>query len=159
MAKVEFDFFLDFFPEIALPITLTDEVHHEFSKENKALPPQAISEYISRYEAKEVDDFTEYIACFRFPSAEQYQGLVYWKAGLLNYDFVLVTYSKLGNMIDKRAIAGTKVEGGKVRKIVATIDEHLTIFMVEGAAEDELNYEANSSRVQKLEILENGRIM
>ncbi len=158
MSKVTFDFFLDFFPLIELPITLTDEVHHDFSKENKALPPQAIGEFISRYEAKTADDFTEYIACFRLPASEHYQGLVYWKAGLLTYDFVLVTYSKIGNMIDKRAIAGTKVQGDKVRKIVATIDEHLTIFIVEGAADNELNYEANSSRVQKLEILENGRI-
>lgn len=159
MAKVEFDFFVDFFPPIELPITLTDDTIHDFSSENKALPPQAIGEYISRYEAKEADDFTEYIACFRLPDSAHYQGLVYWKAGLLNYDFVLVTYSKLGNMIDKRAIAGTKVESDKVRKIVATIDEHLTIFSVEGVTAEALNYEANSSRVQKLEISENGRII
>jgi hypothetical protein len=159
MSKVDFNLFLDFFPQVELPITLTDDLHFDFSKENNALPLAVISQYISRYEAIEADEFTEYVPCFRLPIAEHYQGLVYWKAGLLTYDYVLVTYSKTGNMIDKRAISGTKIEGQNIRKTVATIDEHLTIFVVEGVANEPFNYEANSSRVQRIEIEENGRIV
>ncbi|MFM2268443.1 MAG: hypothetical protein RL757_1884, partial [Bacteroidota bacterium] len=159
--KTEFGYFLKFFPKIALPFTISDEMQHDFSKENHALPSTVIEQFISRYEATTVDDFTEYIPCFQLPEKEKkspFVAVVYWKAGLLNYDYVLATYAKNGAMLDKRAIAGMRVVNEKVSKMIATIKDDFTIYAAEGLADDEKNYNANTSKITQLEILDNGHI-
>ncbi len=157
--KIKFDSFAQKFPEIELPITLRDDSHHDF-EQNSPLSDEMIAEFISRYEAAMIDEFTEYVACFRLPRAtkQAYQGLVYWKAALMQYDYVLATYSSDGNMIDKKAIAGTKAIGDAVQHSLATIDEKLAIFVAEGAATEGGDYDPNSTKTHRFEILENGRI-
>jgi hypothetical protein len=95
--KVNFTNYLGRFPEIELPVTLRDDSNHDFEA-NPPLPDEMIDQYITRYEAVEMDDFTEYMACFQLPKSEKFQALVYWKAGLMNYDFVVATYGKDGNI-------------------------------------------------------------
>ena len=157
--KAKFDNFVEKFPEIELPITLRDDSHHDF-QENSPLSDTMIADFIARYEATVVDEFTEYLACFRLPKApkQEYQALIYWKAGLLQYDYVLATYSKDGNMIDKKAIAGTKVIGDAVQHTLATIDEKLAIFVAAGAVTEGEDYDPNSTKTHRFELLENGRI-
>ena len=155
----KFDIFVQKFPEIELPITLRDDSHHDF-EQNPPLSDVMIADFISRYEATVVDEFTEYLACFRLPKEpkQEYQALIYWKAGLLQYDYVIATYSKDGNMIDKKAIAGTKAIGAAVQHTLATIDEKLAIFVAEGAATEGEDYDPNSTKARRFEILPNGRI-
>ena len=158
--SVKFEHFLSKFPEVELPITLSDDVHHDFSKENDPLQPLMIEEYITRYEATEPDEMTEYVACFQMPiEKKDFKAVVYWKAGLLNYDYVLATYNpQTGVMIDKRAIAGTKVVGNAVKRIVAFVKEDFTIHVAEGVEDSALSYNADSTKVRRFEMLENGRI-
>ena len=158
--KVEFKFFLEKFPAAKLPIILSDESHHDFAKENDPLPPPIVQDFIIHYEPSEPDEFTEYIACFQIPTPKKdFKAIVYWKAGLLNYDYVVATYEgKTGVMIDKKAIAGTKVVGNAVKRIVATIFEDFSIVTAEGVEEKNVDYIADSSQTHRYEILENGRI-
>ena len=157
--KIKFDSFAQKFPEIELPITLRDDSHHDF-EQNSPLSDEMIAEFISRYEATIIDEYTEYVACFCLPKAakQAYQAVVYWKAALLQYDYVLATYSSDGNMIDKKAIAGTKAIADTVQHTIATIDEKLVIFVAEGAATEGGEYDPNSTKTHRFEILENGRI-
>ena len=158
--KAKFDSFVGKFPEIALPITIREDAHHDF-EHNSPLSDEMIASFISRYEATVVDEFTEYVACFSIPKVpkQAYQALVYWKAALLQYDYVLATYSSDGNMIDKKAIAGTKVMmGDEVLHTLATIDEKLTIFVAMGAITEGGEYDPNATKTHRFEILENGRI-
>ena len=159
--KVEFDNYLKRFPQLELPITFSEDTHHDFSNENDPLQVEMIAEYITRYEATEIDDdITEYVACFQLPlEKKDYAAVVYWKATLLNYDYVLATYDpKLGTMIDKKAIAGTKIVGNAVKRIVAIINEDLTIHAAEGIAESESGYNADASKIRRYQILDNGQI-
>ena len=157
--KAKFDTFVQKFPEIEPPVTLRDDSHHDF-EQNSPLSDEMIADFIARYEATVVDDFTEYMACFSLPKApkQEYQALIYWKAGLLQYDYVLVTYSSDGNMIDKKAIAGTKVTGDAVQHTLAIIDEKMAIFVAEGAATEGDDYDPNATKARRYEILPNGRI-
>ena len=157
--KAKFVNFLTKFPEVPLPITLRDDSHHDF-EQNTPLSDEMIANFISRYEIAHTDEFTEYIACLSLPKAakQPYQAVVYWKAALMQYDYVLATYSLDGNMIDKKAIAGTKVVDQAVQHTLATIDEKNVIFVAEGAATEGGQYDPNVTKTRRFEILENGRI-
>jgi hypothetical protein len=158
---INFKNYKERFPSVELPITLSEDSHHDFSKENDPLQAEMIKEYITRYETVEIDDdLTEYIACFEVPTdKKEFVVLVYWKAALLTYDFVLATYNpKTGAMIDKKAIAGTKVTDNGVKRIAAIIKEDLSIFLAEGIEETGTDYDADASKVRHFQILDTGLI-
>jgi hypothetical protein len=158
---VNFKNYKERFPLVELPITLSEDSHHDFSTENDPLQTEMIKEYITRYEAVEIDDeLTEYMACFQVPlDKKEFIALVYWKAALLTYDYVLATYNpKTGDMIDKKAIAGTKVVDNGVKRIAAIIKEDLSVFVAEGVAEDGKEYDADASKVRRFQILDSGLI-
>ena len=149
---------LQFFPLIELPITLTSEVHHLFSKENKLLPSSLIRSFIS--EAEQEDEFTEYVACFSLPATEHYQPIVFWKASLMSYEYILATYQLDGLMISNKVIAGTKSDGNSLLKRIATIDEEGLIIIAEGMGSlDERYYKADQSHTYQLEVTETGDIL
>ena len=52
----------------------------------------------------------------------------------------------------------TKVIGDAVQHTLATIDEKFAIFVAEGAATGGGDYDPNSTKTHRFEILENGRI-
>ena len=149
---------LQFFPPIELPITLTSEVHHLFSKENKLLPESLIRSFLR--EAEQEDEFTEYVACFSLPPTEHFQPIVFWKASLMSYEYILATYQMDGLMISNKVIAGTKSDGNTLLKRIATIDEEGLIIIAEGVGSlDERYYKANQSHTYQLEVTESGDIL
>lgn len=157
--KLTFKKFLESFPEVALPIVLSDEAHHDFSKSNDPLHPVMIEQHLGRIEDGFTDDLTEYEACFKIPKTFDFHAIVYWKAGLMSYQYVLATFEKNGEFIDKRVIAGTYSDGKTVTKSVATIDEDLTIHIVTGQLEGPAAiYDASSSTSIELELLTDGKI-
>jgi hypothetical protein len=157
---IKIDNFIGKFPKVDLPVILSEDAHHEFSKENDPLNTPMIDVFIAKYEANEPDDFTEYIPCFSLPlSNKPFAAIVYWKAGLLTYDYVLATYDmKSGVMLDKRAISGTKVVDNAVKRSVAIIKEDLSIDVAEGVSETGVEYTAETSKAKRFSILDTGHI-
>ena len=86
--KVKFQNFLERFPIIDLPITLSDDLHHTFSKQNEPLNALMIAQYITFIEGELHDELTEFIPCFKIPETHDIHAIVYWKAGLMNYQYV-----------------------------------------------------------------------
>ncbi len=159
-SKITFDQFLDFFPEVELPVHLTDESLSVFSKENKALPIPLIAEFISKYDNSEPDEYTEYIPCFRIPETDQFFGVIYWKAQLMNYEYHLVTFDKRGEFITGKVIGGLISNGITLIKTVATIDEDWVIHIATG--EDDANnpnYSAEETKAYTMELLSTGDII
>ena len=155
--KVRFEYFLEKFPEIELPVTLTDDSAMEFSQKNDPLPPQMIRQFIGNADD---DEFTEYIACMRIPKTYDFHAIIYWKAALMHYQYVLATYTKKGELIDKSVIAGTYSDGKSLTKSVATIEEDWIIYIVSGqAAADAPTYDASTSNAFNLELLATGKII
>jgi hypothetical protein len=154
--KISFDHFLEIFPEIDLPITLSDDSAIEFSKKNDPIPALMIGQFIDA----EQDDFTEYIACLRISKTDDFHAIIYWKAALLSYQYVLATYTKNGQLIDKSVIAGTYSDGKSLTKSVATIDEDWIIYIVSGqTAADAPTYDPSTSNAFNLELLATGEII
>ena len=79
----------------------------------------------------------------------------------MNYQYILVTYDKAGNLIDKAIIAGTTSHNGEdLVRSVASIDEDWIITIVSGASiQTKTDYNPKSSKAFTLEILEGGKII
>lgn len=159
--KVSFAQFLDKFPEVELPITLNDEIHHNFSQNNEPFNALMINQIIEALDDDEaVDDLTEYIPCFKIPETHEFHAVVFWKAGLMNYQYIMATFEKKGKLIDKRVIGGTYSDGKTVTKSVSTIDVDWVIYVVTGQSDGEDNsYDAGSSKAFELELLPDGQIV
>lgn len=160
-SKPSFADFLSFFPEIDLPITLTEESQIQFSRHNKALNESLTQSFILENEmAGERDEYTEYVPCFRIKETTKFHAVVFWKASLLTYEYLLATYTEKGEMINKRVIAGTKSTDGTLVRSVATIDEDWIIHIVGGVADSkDEKFEATHSQSFNFELLANGQII
>jgi hypothetical protein len=158
--SVSFDNFLTLFPEVELPMVISTDIHIEFSRHNIPIPGVMIDRYLS---STHDDEFTEYIACFSIPNTKSFHAIVVWRAGLMEYEYHLVTFDKSGNLLDKRVIAGTKSDGKLLTRSVATIEADWLINIVEGneiVQEDgESTFNPSSSKVVSLEMTLDGDIM
>ena len=160
-SKVSFAHFLEKFPELPLPITLNNEAHHAFSRENDPLSPLMIEQYILPLEDLVVDEFTEFVACFRIPETHGFHAVVYWRASLLDYQYKLATFTRKGELIDIRIIAGTFSDGETLIQSFATIEEDWEILVVSGQVKtgQKEPYDASSSTTYSLELLPDGTII
>ncbi|MBN8677722.1 MAG: hypothetical protein J0M29_05820 [Chitinophagales bacterium] len=159
--KPAFHEFLAKFPPIAMPVTLGEDTHHVFGVENQPLSDALISNFIHPTEETVADDeFTEYVPCFSIDNTEQFIAVVWWKAELMNYEYVLATFTDKGELISREVIAGTRVENGLVTRSVAIINEEWEITIGEGTSPDGNNvFDPTTAQSRNLEILVNGQIV
>lgn len=160
--QVPFHAFVAKFPPVSMPVTLGEDTHHVFSVENEQFTAEMVAQYIEA--APEThngeDDYIEYVPCFAIDDTEQFIALVWWKADLLNYEYVLATYDVQGNPLDRKVIAFTRVEGDVIHRAVATIDADWVIFIGEGRAQgDHEQFDPGTSKTYELEIMADGKIL
>jgi len=143
-----------------LPIVLSDDNVAYFSNKNKPLSGDLIRQFIKQGDNAEDDELTEYIACCIIPDTKDIHAVVYWKGGLLTYDYIMATYDKNGILLHRKTLAGTRVEDQIVKQSVATIETDWTINIIVGAqiAGDRL-YDPQNSRNMSLELMPNGEII
>jgi hypothetical protein len=153
-----FNDFLTYFEEIIPPILITDETIENIKGVVKPLHPDLINEFIVRWEG-EIDEFTEIIPCFALPQQDEYRALVYWKASLLRYEYIIATLDKSNTLISKKTICGTVVEGEIIKKSVAQIDHDLIIHIQAGASFEEHDYDPEQSQAFSIEIMPSGEML
>ncbi len=158
---LSFDHFLSFFPDVELPVILSEESPHTFDRHNIPFPAHIIEAFLVVIDPGSIDEFTEYIPCFKLPEQADFHALIYWKAGLLDYQFHLVTYDKKSfKLIDHATLAGVQSVNNKLSRSVATIDEDLIIHVVRGdSTEDDSTYDASSTTSYHFELLPGGQII
>lgn len=158
--KISFAHFLKKFPELELPLILGEGAHHLFSKTNDPLSNEMILQFIQPYEKVSSDEFTEWVPCFKIPETHEFHAIVYWRAGLMDYQYVLMTYTKRGDLIDQRTIAGTFSDGKVLTQSVATLDEDWIISIASGQTDaNQSQFNASANRAYQLELLPEGRIV
>lgn len=159
--KVTIEEFLSFFPTVELPVTLTDDLHLVFSQRNEPFPQAILEQYLWPLENEVVDDMTEFVPCFRLPNTYNFHAFVYWKAELLNYQYVLVSISEKGELIDKKVIAGTTSDGDSLTTAITTIEEDFEILVLSGHSEEEkrAGFMGSKSKATRLELLPEGQIV
>ena len=155
-----FQHFLNRFPETELPVTLSEDTLSDFNLYNEPITEALSRQFIERYEKELPDEFTEYVPCLKVPGTKVFHALVYWKAGLMTYEYILATYTPAGLLIDKKPIAGTIFDGHEVKKSVATITEGPQVVGVEGIVPlDGKEFSAASSKSYLVLLKEDGKIV
>ncbi len=160
--QIRFTHFLDQFPPLELPITLGEDTVRRISKETPPLPPRMIDQFLVPMEPTQInDEFTEFIACLRLPEADKYIGLVYWRADLAQYHYILITLNpKTEEVIDRIILAGTSYDGEGLTQTTAAITEALMIYQVSGqGGGKEFDYQASGSTARRFQIAESGKII
>lgn len=161
MAKeIQLEDLLSFFPEVELPIEITDDLVLAADSINKVLPAPIIEKYLVKWEGGEqFDEFTEFVPILRIREAEEFHALVYWKGGLMKYEYILVTLDKHGDFITRRPIASTMSDGNTVKKSVSKIDEDMIIHIMAGENGVNEKYDPSKSQAFNMEILHSGDII
>ncbi len=150
---------MTYFPEQDLPQTLSEENLGYYSSENHVLPPDLIRHFLI-YEHTEDDEYVEYVPCFKIKNTENWHAVIYWRAELLNYNFVLACYNKNGILLAKQVLAGINSDGKNLLKSIATIDEDWVIKVIIGEqSEGEYLYDTNKSFITSYELMADGSII
>lgn len=150
--------FIDFFPLLELPFSLLSDIS-EIPSSSLPLPGVMIEEYILPIEADEADEFTEYIPYGRIAGTKDFYGLIYWKAGVLKYEFILATYGLDGSLINHAIVGGLKADEEGILHSVAIIHHDLTITIAEGqTANEKEELDLNNTNTYQMAILPDGMI-
>jgi hypothetical protein len=125
-----FSDFVSLFPEITLPLTLSTDTQREIELVNEPLNAAWMGKFV--LDETQIDDFTEFMACFRIPDTKDFIALVYWQASLEGNAFFLTTFSKNSSLIDHKLIAGTLYLEDGMKQLVCSIAKDWSINRVEG---------------------------
>lgn len=155
-----FSKFIDLFPNTSFPITLHKDAHHDFSKQDKSIRRELLEEYVVPYIGETDDEYTEYVPCFQLRAEKNFIAIVLWRAGLLQYEYYVMTYDNTGKLIHHQVIGGIKSDGKSVITRIAIIDDETNIHMVEGAASGNKvdDYDPTTTREFNFEITPDGYI-
>ena len=119
-----------------LPLVLSEEKLRFFSKKNKPISNETVEQFCLDDGETYADEYTEYIACTRLPETGDIYSFILWRGGLLEYAYLLVTFDKKGNLIEKNIIGGTKVEKSSFKTVIATIKNSWNIEVKETMYKD-----------------------
>jgi len=154
---IDFSVFLNKFTIVEPTIQLDNDTYNEINAIHEPLPNILVSSFVERLGANE--DLAEYVPVFRLPDLNNFICLVFWRAGLLQYDYILATYTQEGGRIDQKVIASTIYSEEKTIKSIAKFDEEGMITVVEGVEDSRTgDLIAANSKQFYFEILENGSI-
>nr|MBS0037360.1 hypothetical protein [Saprospiraceae bacterium] len=127
------------FPEIDLPVTLTEDSEREFSIRHPPLPMPLVEKFFGGFFPKShLDEFTEFIPCFRLKDTKGFHALILWVAELTKKQFYLITLNNDGKGLHSKIIGGTVLVGNKILRTAARLDEDWMIYTVSGVSEGEL---------------------
>jgi len=131
--KISFANFLSRFPEIDLPVTLTDEIEREIATRHDPIPPAMVEEFLGKFfPAEFVDEFTEFVPCFRLKETEKFHAVVVWVAELTKKQFYLITFNDKAEALQSKIIGGMVIVGDKILRTAAHIDQDWLIHTVSG---------------------------
>ncbi len=133
----QFAEFIEFFPELDLPLSLLPDVS-QIPVDPLPLPGTLQEAFILPFEAHEVDEFTEFVPFGRIASTKDFHVMVYWKASLLRYEYILATYSNEGVPLSHAIVGGIRYEEEGVLHSVAVLHEDLQIVIAEGLVDEQL---------------------
>ncbi len=154
---LSFETYLNWFEKQKLPLQITEKTYRQINDLNEPLPDIVVSTFIKR--EGENEDVAEYVPVLRLPDTEEVIALVFWRAGLMRYDYFLATYNQKGELLDQQLVASTRYEDNNITRSIMRIDEEGLIFVVKGdTALNSKDYDASSSKHSYFEVLPNGSI-
>ena len=154
----QFAEFIDFFPVLDVPFSLLPDLQ-QIPSDPVPLPGVLQDAYILPFEGDEMDEFTEYIPYGRIAGTKAYHALIYWKAGVLRYEYILATFTLDGTPLNHAIIGGIRYEDEGAIHSVAVVHEDLHITIAEGMATDDDQPLLPQTQTYIMVIKPNGEIM
>jgi len=150
--------FIEYFPLLTPPVSLLPDFRH-ISSSGIPLPGIMIEAYIFPFEGDEVDEYTEYVPYGRLEGTRDFHALIYWKAGLVQYEFVLATYSPDGKPLSHAIIGGLRSDEDGFLHSVAVINDDMRVTIAEGITADENeSLDVSNTNTYQMTIREDGSI-
>lgn len=153
--------FISRFPRVELPVTLSEDTEEEFYTRHDPLPMPLVVKYLDVFFPPEkIDEFTEFVPCFKLQGTKKFHAMVLWVAGLRTKQFFLITYSTKGKPLHCKAIAGYSFSGKTITRMVARLEEDWKIYLVAGQIEDSEEDPSGKETISTvLELNEEGSII
>ncbi len=153
--------YLERFPEVELPVIITDALQRELEKVNKPFPELIQHAFVEKADRWPRDEFTEYLPGFKVTTDKNFDAVVFWKAGLMSYEYILATYSPKGELISSEIIAKMNVGKNSIAQSATVISADWIIYVVEGqldlAETDE--FDPANTVSYNFEVLPSGEII
>jgi hypothetical protein len=149
--------FIDFFPVLEPPFSLLPDIG-QIPSSDTPLPQALLDSYILPFEGEEVDEFTEYVPYGRISGTKDYHAVIYWKAGVMQYEFILATYDKEGNPLSHAIIGGLRSDQDGILQSVAIVHEDLSITIAEGVSSEEEEINLDNTNAYQMSIQPSGHI-
>ena len=132
-SQLEFAHFLELFRPVDLPCSITSDTERLLGLEQDPLAEVWMTTFVlSKEEADELDEFSEFMACYRLPKTEKIHALIYWMASLHGSSYYLATFSTTGTLIDRLRIGGLAYGEDKLTQTVCSISPKLLISVMDG---------------------------
>lgn len=159
--QIRFEHFIEQFPELELPFTFNEEAVRTISRETPPISPRIIEQFILPIEPGRADELTEFVACLRLPEADDYAGVIYWRADLAQYHYTIATFDlRTQELIQRMVIAGTSYDGQELIQTHAILTEALMIYQVSGQGTGaDYDYHAATSTARRFQIAASGKII
>lgn len=158
LPEAQFAEFIEYFPPIDLPISLLPDLS-QIPSDPIPLPDHLQEAFILPFESSETDEFTEYVPYGRVSGLKDFHALVYWKAGVLRYEYILACYSKAGEPLSHAIVGGLRYEEEGVLHSVAVLHEDLSITIAEGIADtDDASLDPSQTQTYQMVITPAGII-
>ncbi len=158
LPTAQFAEFIEFFPPLELPLSLLPDIS-QIPVDPLPLPGVLQEAYILPFESDEIDEFTEYVPYGRLAGTKDYYAMIYWKAGVLRYEYILATYSIDGDPLSHAIVGGLRYEEEGILHSVAMIHEDMSIVIAEGMAQtDEAGLDPEQTQTYQMAILPGGII-
>ena len=149
--------FIDFFPLLKPPFNLLPDIS-QIPSHTLPLPGPLLDAFIYPFEGEEADEFTEYIPYARISGTRDYYAIIYWKAGVMQYEFILATYSNDGQPISHAIVGGLRLDGKNILHSVAVIHEDMSITIAEGVAVEGGESNVEDTSTYQMSIQPTGQI-
>jgi hypothetical protein len=156
--KAEFARFIEFFPNLKTPFSLLPDLQ-QIPSDPIPLPGALQDAYILPFEGDETDEFTEYIPYGRIEGTRDFQAVIYWKAGVLRYEFILATYTNDGRPLNHAIVGGIRYEEEGTIHSIAVFHENLHITIAEGMSAPDDQPISPQTQTYLMSIQPNGEIM
>lgn len=128
--ELHFSEFLKFFPKVELPLILNTDMQRQISEMQDPINAAWMEKFV--LDADQIDEFTEFMPCFSIADSNAFFAIVYWQASIEGNAFFLTTFSKAGNIIDHKLLAGTLYLEDGMKQMVCSIGKDWTIHRSEG---------------------------
>jgi hypothetical protein len=131
----KFGDFVGLFKPANLPLAITEDTH-KYAPADLLPLPGAFYQPFLEWAEPEVDEFTEFVPCFKVNHDNNFEALIYWKADLTGYTFYLITFTKTGQPISQEEISWFRPSENGVVSTYCNITEDLNILQVSGTNSD-----------------------